>query len=138
MAIDRSEALLAKIGNLLAEDKEYPLDSTLLHAELDRSFVAPSIFKDLGNHVLYRWPDLRVLGDTLLELWETQTGKSRWTEIEYLIRDGKFEVTYIYPDEIVPDEDSLIRRDRLVRKYFGEKPIVYPPMPEDDSPSYDL
>ena len=136
--MDRSEALLTKISSLLTEDKDYPLDGTLLHAELDNSFVAPSIFKDLGDHVLYRWPDLRDLGDALLELWEAQEGTSRWVEIEYLIRDGKFEVTYVYPDEIGPEEDSILHRDQVVKKYFGEKPIVYPPMPEDEFPSYDL
>ena len=51
MPDDKTDRLLNEIGQLLAEDSDYPLNGTLLYAELDRSFVAPSIFKDLGDHV---------------------------------------------------------------------------------------
>ena len=47
--------------------------------------------------------------------------------MEYLIRGGRFTVTYTYPDEIDPEEDPFVRRDRVVARYFGDKPIVYPP-----------
>jgi hypothetical protein len=135
-----SERLLVEIGQLLAEDREYPLDGTLLYAKLDRNWVAPSIFKDRGKDVLYRWPDLRDLGDALLDLWEAQETDDRWAEMEYIVRNGKFEVTYTYPDEIDPEEEPMDRRDRVVRRHFGDKPIVYPPWPSDDDsfPDYEL
>ncbi|MFT3975900.1 MAG: hypothetical protein QM688_02105 [Sphingomonas bacterium] len=133
--------LLAEIGLLLAKDTEYPLDDTLLYAVLDRGYVEASIFKNLGNQILYRWPDMDTLGDALLELWEAQESEPRWAEIEYLVKDGRFTVTYTYPDEIDPKEnedDMFARRTRIVRKYFGEKPIVYPPFPpDDDAPVYE-
>lgn len=139
VADDETDRLLNEIGQLLAQDREYPLDGTLLHAELDRNMVGPSIFKELGNQILYRRPDLDRLGNALLDLWEAQDTDDRWAEIEYLVRDGKFDVTYTYPDEIDPDEDSTERRDRVVRRHFGNKPIVYPPWPpEDGAPDYDL
>lgn len=139
MAIDDTERLLIEIGQLLAEDSEYPLEGTLLYAKLDRNMVGPSIFKDRGNHVLYRRPDLRDLGDALLDLWEAQETDDRWAEMEYVIRDGKFEVTYTYPDEIDQDEMWSDRTIRVVRRHFGDKPIKYPPWPpDDDFPEYDL
>lgn len=139
MADDETDRLLNEIGQMLAQDREYPLDGTLLYAELDRNMVGPSIFKELGNQILYRRPDLDHLGDALLDLWEAQDTDDRWAEIEYLVRDGKFDVTYTYPDEIDPEEDSMERRDRVVRRHFGNKPIVYPPWPpEDGAPDYDL
>lgn len=139
MANDETDRLLNEIGQMLAQDREYPLDGTLLYAELDRNMVGPSIFKELGKQILYRRPDLDRLGDALLDLWEAQDTDDRWAEIEYLVRDGKFDVTYTYPDEIDPEEDSMERRDRVVRRHFGNKPIVYPPWPpEDGAPDYDL
>lgn len=139
MANGEFERLLVEIGQLLAEDNEYPLDGTLLYAEVDRNWVSPSIFKPVGDNVLYRRPDLGRLGDALLDLWEAQDGNDRWTEIEYVVRDGTFEAIYRYPDEIDPEEFSIERRDRVVRRYFGDKPIVYPPWPPDDGlPDYDL
>ena len=137
MANEESERLLNEIGRLLAEDFEYPLDGTLLYAQLERNVVGESIFKELGNQILYRWPMIEGLPYALLDLWEAQEGDNRWAEMEYLVRGGRFEVAYIYPDEIDPEEDFFDRRDRAVRRHFGEKPIVYPPLPpEDVAPAY--
>src|SRR5262245_44817365 len=91
MPDNEAERLLNEIGHLLAEDADYPLDGTLLHAELGKNYVAPSIFKDLGDHVLYRDPDLDRLGGALLDLWEAQDTDKRWAEIEYIIRGDRFE-----------------------------------------------
>ncbi|WP_253190341.1 hypothetical protein [Sphingomonas sp. LM7] len=133
MKKNRTEELLDLIGQLLAEDTEYPLEGTLLHAEVERASVGPSIFKNLGNHILYRDPDLDRLGDALLDLWYAQEGEKRWAEIEYIVRNGRFEATFVYPEEIDPDEEPLDRRTRIVARYFGDKPIVYPPWEEHDS-----
>jgi hypothetical protein len=140
MANDQTDRLLAEIGQLLAEDTAYPLDGTLLYARVRPTMVAPAIFKNQGNSIVYRWPDLDRLGGVLLELLDAEEPKSRWAEIEYLLQDGKFEVAYTYEEEIDPEEDSFERRDRVVKRYFGDKPIVYPPFPPDDDgvPSYDL
>ena len=139
MADAEAEKLLNEIGQLLMEDREYPVEPTLLYAQLDRNMVSESIFKELGNQILYRRPVIEGLPYALLDLWEAQGGGDRWSEMEYVLRDGKFEVAYIYPDEIDAEEDVVERRARAVRRHFGEKPIVYPPWPpEDDAPDYDL
>ncbi len=133
----RTELLLNEIGQLLAEDTAYPLDGTLLYAELDSNFVAPSIYKDLGDHIVYRPPDLDRLGEALLDLWEAEEPENRWAEIEYVVRDGKFSASFTYPDEIDPNDDRWDRRDLAVERHFGKKKVVYPP-PSDDSDAFDL
>lgn len=125
--------MLVEIGQLLAEDREYPLDGTLLFARLGRNMVAASIFKDCGKDILYRQWGLHDLDYALLELWEAQDTDDRWAELAYLVRGNNFEVTYTYPDEIDPEENPMDRRDRVVRSYFGDKPIIYPPWPPEDS-----
>jgi hypothetical protein len=132
VATDEINGLLNEIGQLLTADRDYPLEPTLLYAQLDDNMVGESIFKKLGNQILYRWAINRRLPFALLELWEAQDGGERWTELEYLCRDGRFEVVYIYPEEIDPDEDVVERRARAVQRRFGEKPIVYPPWPPED------
>jgi hypothetical protein len=98
---------------------------------VDQGYVAPSIFKDLGDHIVYRDPDLDRLGDALLDLWKAQNTAKRWTEIEYVIRGDKFHASFGYPEEVDPEESMLDRRRRIVVKHFGNKPIIYPPMPDD-------
>lgn len=139
MADDEAEGLLSEIGRLLAEDREYPFEPTLLYAQLDRNMIRASIFKELGNQVAYRWPINERLSYALLDLWEMQKGEDRWMEMEYLVHDGRFEIAYIYPDAIDPNEGVVERRERSVRRHFGEKPIIYPPWPpEDDVAGYSV
>lgn len=132
MASDRIENLLNQIGGALAEDTAYALDGTLLYARVASNWSAQAIFKDRGNAVLYRLPTGN-LDDLLLDLWEEEEAGKRWAEMAYLIRDGRFTVTYIYADEIDPEEDPFVRRARIVARYFGDKPILYPPLPTGDN-----
>lgn len=132
MAETESEQLLAEIGVLLMADDEYPSEPTLLYAQLDYNMIGESIFKELGDQFLFRWPVNERLPYALLELWEAQDGNYRWSELEYVLRDGRFEVTYFYPDGIDPEEDVIQRRERALRRHFREKPIVYPPLLTDD------
>jgi hypothetical protein len=139
VAETESEHLLAEIGALLMTDDDYPSEPTLLYAELDFNMIGESIFKEIDNYFLFRWPVNERLSYALLELWEAQGGNYRWSELEYVVRDGRFEVTYFYPDEIDPEEDVIERRERALRRHFGEKPIVYPPLfSEDEMETYDL
>jgi hypothetical protein len=140
VANDETDRFLGEIGQLLAEDAAYPLDGTLLYARVHPAMVAPSIFKNLGNNIAYRRPDLDRLCPVLLDLLDAEEPANRWAEIEYLVKGGAFQVTYTYADEIDPDEDTFVRRDRIVKRHFGDKPIVYPPFPPEDDgfPSYDL
>lgn len=133
MTKDKVDQALDQVANLLAEDTSYPLDGTLLYAEVGEGFVSPSIFKDLGDHIVYRTPDLDRLGDALLDLWEAQDSNRRWVEIEYVIRDNKFRASFTYPDEIGPNEEPRDRRRRIVEKHFGTKRILYPPKPKNTS-----
>jgi hypothetical protein len=129
---DNIAVLLSKIGQLLAEDIDYPLEGTLLHARVDRRMVGPSIFKDMGDHLVYRDPDLRRLGDCVLDLWEAFEPRKRWAQMEYVIRDGRFDVKFIYPHEVPKNEYWNDTREEMLKRHFGNKPVVYPPLSDDD------
>ena len=137
MANDKTDRLLNQIGQILADDKEYPLDETLLYAKVRDGFCSPAIFKSRGNHIVYRDPDLNTICDPLMSLWDEAEPGKQWAEMEYLIRDGRFTLTYTYPEEIDPKEDSFERRDRIVARHFGDKPTVYPPW-DDDVQQFEL
>ena len=63
----------------------------------------------------------------------------RWSNLEYALRDGQFDVVYFSPDEIEPKEYGAERRKRSLPRHFGEKSIVHPPVDLDDEvQSYDL
>ena len=125
-------SLLTEIASLLAVDQANPSIEILLYARFGANSVAPSIFENQTDHIAYRRPDLNILGDALLDLWYSEEPDKRWTEMEYLVHDGKFDVAYTYANEAGLDEDRFEHRDRIVRRYFGSKPIIYPPFAIDD------
>ena len=126
------ESLLNEVGQVLARDTAYPLDGTFLYVEAEWQMVDMSIFKDLGDHLLYREPsDLRTgsmdgLDYVLLELWEAEAPDKRWASMQYRIEGGAFEASFTY-EPFDPEESMLDRRERVLQQRYGNKRIDYPP-----------
>jgi hypothetical protein len=115
------------VGDVLARDTSYPLEGTFLYTEAASQMVDMSIFKDLGDNLLFRWP-MNGLGGVLLELWEAADPKKRWAAMQYWIEGGKFTASFTYPEEIDPNERTMDRRERILQQRYGNKKIVYPPI----------
>ncbi|RDV06072.1 hypothetical protein DXH95_01090 [Sphingorhabdus pulchriflava] len=105
-------------------------DGSFLYAEVDDGAYEVAIFHDEGERVVYYDPDSDLF-DEVMNLWETALEHEKWTVLEYDVRDGRFNSSYTYADQLDPDEDSDERRDRLVRARFGDKPVIYPPLGPD-------
>jgi hypothetical protein len=120
-------ALLNEVGNVLARDTRYPLDGTFLYVEADWGWVGMSIFKDLEDRLLWRDP-MEGLADVLLELWEAETPEKRWASMQYRIADGKFEASFTH-EPLDPEVTTIDRRASILQERYGNKQIVYPPLP---------
>jgi hypothetical protein len=105
-----------------------------LHAEAGEGWVGPSLFRDEGDRVSYLRLGRSKLGDLIITARETEPdlGK-RWSVMEYVIEDGKYEAKFKFPDEVdVEGEgDSIERRDAFLKARYGEKPVVYPELEGD-------
>ena len=89
--------------------------------------IAPSVFKDLGDRLLYRWASDE-LCDTLSDRWYAEVPDKRWSTMQYRIAGGKFEASFTY-EPLDPEETTIDRRDGILQKRYGNKQIVYPPLP---------
>ena len=54
--------------------------------------------------------------------------------MEYEIKDGKFDVSFRYPDEVDVEVIDDERRQTALRAHFGDKPAVYPLSAADPRP----
>lgn len=102
--------------------------STLRFGE---GWISPNVFKDEGHQIRYL-NDNETLSDLLWEAWYAESyegGIKRWSIMEYEIKDGKFDVSFKYPDEVNVETISLERRQTALRARFGDKAVVYPSMP---------
>jgi hypothetical protein len=121
---DEVGALLNEVGNILAQDGAYPLDGTFLYVEAEPQSVSASIFKDLGDYLLYRLPT-RTLNAVLLELWEAEPVKKRWTAMQYVIDGNRFTTSFSF-DRLDPEVSTIKRRQAILEQRYGNKQVVYP------------
>ena len=133
---DSIASMLDSIGRIIVKEADTKSDRILLYARVEDGVLAPSLFEEHANFIQYVRPSLSRDYDVFFDLWRQQSGV-HWGEIEYLLHSGSFDVRFVYPDEIDPNEDTFVRRDRVVQRYFGDKPIVYPPW-DESLPRFDL
>lgn len=113
-----------EIGRLVAEDVRADPEGTFLYAEAGDGWSAPSIFKDVGDRVVYREgsDDLCLM---LIDVWQAEQPGKRWAALHYTISNGRFDVSFFYAEEMNTEEDTIDRRDRVLRARFGDKPVDY-------------
>jgi hypothetical protein len=120
--------IFAAIGGELAKIVDDVPDGTFLYAEGGDGWMASGVFKVEGSVIRYFRPT-RELGDLLLQAWNAEDPDKRWAVMEYSIKGTKFDVQFLFPDDIDPDESDVERRPRALRRHFGDKPVIYPPIP---------
>ncbi|HSX56653.1 MAG TPA: hypothetical protein VLG14_15210 [Sphingomonas sp.] len=123
--------LMNEIGQELADAVGGGPNGVFFYVEAGEGWHRPSIFKDEGAVVRYYDPASNDLGDLIFDLWYFESDETkRWSVMEYAVTDGKFEVTFKYPEEIDVTKPDRERRRAAVRARFGDKQVVYPPTQE--------
>ena len=130
---DEMGPLLSSIGEHVASVLEGDPNGIYLYVEVGDRRMSVNVFRDEGD-VLRNYPSDRQLTDLLWELWrlESRSPKQRWCVMEYEIRNGKFDAQFSYPDQVDVESRDVDRREIALKKRFGDKPVVYPPMPNFD------
>ncbi len=118
--------ILSEVGNILAQDTAYPLDGTFLYVEAEWQMVGMSIFKDVGDRLIYRDP-MDGLADILLEIWEAAPADKQWSSMQYWINDGKFDASFTY-EPLDHEVSAIDRREVILNRRYGNKQVVYPPL----------
>lgn len=106
-------------------------EGTYIYAEVEPGVVFASVFKEESQSVRY-FDCTSELSDLIMDAWEAENpdDHKRWTVLEYEVRGGKFDVHLTYSDELNPRDHASDRLELALRKRYGTKPVVYPPIPE--------
>lgn len=133
MAGDKFDSLgpiYAAIGEECAAIVGGKLDGLYLYAEAGEGYSGGGIFMDEGKVVRYYRPTSE-LCDLVLQAWEAEEPEQRWELMEYEIKGASFDAKLIYPDEIDHELSISELRDFFLQRRFGDKPVIYPPIPDD-------
>lgn len=103
-----------------------------IYAEPDSDGVFAAVFRDEGDVVRYFDPTPELF-DLIWDLWKVSHAeeKHRFAAMEYSVVNRKVDVHLGYADEFVAGDYSSDRRQAALDRRYGDKPIIYPPMPED-------
>jgi hypothetical protein len=130
--LDILSHLFNQIGVELVDIVGGDPDGIFLYVEIGEGWISPNVFKDEGNQIRYL-DDNETLSDLLWEAWYAESdegGVKRWSIMEYEIKQGKVDISFRFPDEVNVETISMDRRQTALRARFGDKPVVYPPIPE--------
>lgn len=120
--------ILEDIGRQIFEDIGEDPEGVFLYAEVGDGWVERSIFKDKNSYVQY-YPSSVDLCELIIEAWKAEPSDKRWAVMMYEIKDGRFDATFRYPEELDPEPVGIQRREDALRARYGDKPIRYPPIP---------
>lgn len=116
--------IVQKISEHLDTDFAYPGGRTLLQADVYGDGGAfMMLWRDRGNFIVGRFVNMDFVPQALTALWRTQTDEPRWSHIEMLFEDGKFQIEFEYVDLDANKEWASDRAERWRLALLGDKPI---------------
>ncbi len=126
---DRIDPLLSAIGERAVADLRGRIGDIYIYVEARESWLSDSLFSREHDAIHYHRAG-RELGELIWELWNIPERGKRWSVMEYQMSEGQREVQFRYPEEVNVEEFDISRRERAIRRRFGEIPIVFPPWDE--------
>jgi hypothetical protein len=116
--------ILSDIGFLVAEDVRANPDGAFMYAEVEEGCVGSSIFKDIGDRVVYRETSSELM-DRIRDLWEAAPKDKKWNALFYTITGKQFDARFQYDEGWDPKEHEVDRRPRVLKAKYGDKPIDF-------------
>jgi hypothetical protein len=134
--IDMPQSNVKKLGSLMAGIGEAAATmigngegGIYLYVEAGDGWLSVNPYRDDSDAV--RWFDpTEELMDLIWEAWEAEDPDRRWCIMEYEIRGDKFDAQFRFPDEVDVESMDEDRREIALVKRYGDKPVIYPPIPE--------
>ena len=119
---------MSTIGEEAAADVGGDPNGIYLYVEVGDRWISVNLFRDEGDVVRAYEPSPE-LTDAIWDAWEAENDpKLRWSVMEYEARSGKFDARFKYPEEVDVESFELDRREIALKKRYGDKSVVYPPL----------
>lgn len=98
----------------------------LLYMEAGLGWVGGSLFVERKEYV--DWVSPRQISEPVRRLWGALPADEKWRGMILFVSDGQFKAEFDYGEGWNEEENEGDRREPIVRRFFGDKPIHYPPL----------
>lgn len=121
---------IEQLAERLAEISVSENSPVLFYAEAGPAWAGGSIFVSKPTRIEYVDVEGGDPLDIVISLWEAAPPNQKWRGLTMFVSGDKFRTEFDYGESWKADEDEGDRREPIVRAYFGDKPIYYPPLEE--------
>lgn len=131
MTTDATGELLNAIGQHVANILGKTPDDVFVFIRAADQCCSGAIFENQKSEVQYHEFGPETV-DVILELWDAAEPDKKWSILLYDIKNGRFSVEYIYPDQLDPDESDIDQREHFLVARYGDKPVIYPDLDDGE------
>ncbi len=137
MAADDDARLIGSIADAVAYAGVRRGGDALLYAEAGPGWVGGSLFIDHPSEIEWVNPEHYHIGDLVLRLWTSPPDAKRWRALTMIVGEKVFRTEFDYGEGWSDEQDESDRREPIVRRFFGDKPIVYSAL-DGDGTTYEV
>ena len=98
----------------------------------DRQGYSWSVNEDQGERLSYvdlAYSELDTFCEELVDIWKAQPPKHQWQVLEAILEGDEIKLFFFYADKPLGRGENFPEREPIIRKYFGDKTVYYPPLP---------
>ena len=132
------QTLAEEIGVFLHANRSIANTTMLFIGFFDRELYSISVYEDEGGQLKYvssTGSENDAFWDKLIKIWKAQPPKHQWQTLEAILEGEEIKLFFFYADKPLGRGENFPEREPIIRKYFGDKPVYYPPLsrkgPED-------
>ena len=120
--------LIKEIATALADLGDRERSDVLLYAEGGRAWMGGSIFTTREDTIVWHSSGETDVSDLVMDLWAAAPPGNKWRGMTMFVSGDDFRTEFDDGESWKADEEEGDRREPIVRAYFGDKPIYYPPL----------
>jgi hypothetical protein len=131
MTTEDDARLIGSIADAIAYLGVRRSGDSLLYAEAGENWVGGSLF--INHAVVIEWLSLSDyhIDDLVLRLWMSAPDTKKWRALIMVVGENLFRTEFDYGEGWSEDHNEGDRREAIVRRFFGSKPIAYPRLDGD-------
>lgn len=131
MAPDDEARLIGAIADAIAYSGVRRGGDALLYAEAGWNWVGGSLFVDHQTVIEWISSSDYHIDDLVLRLWMSAPDTKKWRALTMAVGEKLFRTGFDYGEGWSEDQGEGDRREAIIRRFFGDKPIVYPSLDGD-------
>ena len=132
MAANDDARMIGAIADAVAYVGNKRGGDALLYAEAGPGWVRGSLFIDYPEFIEWVNPAAHHISELVLRLWTAAADAKKWRALTMIVGQEIYRTELDYGEDWSDEQDEGDRREPIVSRFFGNKPVDYPMLDWDE------